>query len=372
MIYGVGRFLLFPYYFKGSVFKDRQLNPAGFDDLAYMDKVGILMTQGSANSFCLYYNVMEDEGGKPKDKHEFKRLFSGITNGPNRVALVRQTLDLDGKYIDMFISNGENTPYPMLPLYYGKKWRKTSVKHGFLIGLNNKVKVTWPELTSRELPAYFVFDMIYNYRTQSMVYDNLNKAVPTEPKELTIAKNQKFSWWEDGKDIPTWRPFLSGKSGEEKDVFEFRPVRTLMDPSIIKEVKYTISKHDGTNYVADPNYTDYVAKDDEKDEYGTYKLGASWAHPYEFLDGNVYKIEIAVKCQVGSEAETVDKFHYIIDYKNEHTLNLMNLRDSNSFNTPSSLFGIPTSYGAVPKNIDYSFIEEMMTKDFLRERVISR
>jgi len=61
---------------EGSVFKDQQLNPAGLDDLAYMDNVGILMTQGAASPFCLYYNVMEDEGGKPKDKHEFKRFFS--------------------------------------------------------------------------------------------------------------------------------------------------------------------------------------------------------------------------------------------------------------------------------------------------------
>ena len=367
MIYGIGRFLLFPYYSKGSAFTPAgKLNPDGFNDLVYMDTVGILITQGAASPFCLYYNVMEDDGsGKPKDKHEFKRMFAGVTQGQSRRALVRRTLDLDGKYIDMFISNNKNTPYPMLPLYYGKKWRKTSVKHGFLIGLDNKVEVTWPELTKKPLPSGFAFDMIYNYRTQSIVYDNLNKATPTEPKELTIAKNQKFVWWEDGKDIPTWRPFLSGKSGEEKDVFEFFPVRTLADVSIIKEVKYTISKQEGTNYVADSTYKDYVAKDDEKDQYGTYKLGGNKDKPYEFLDGNVYKIEITAKCQVGTEAETVDKFHYIIDYKNEHTLGLMDIANAEQEDVDSNLFGVPTSFSATKALNPYVF--ENLTRESYAE-----
>ena len=355
-IYTLGRTINLPNYSKGSMFNGQDLNLNGFSDLAYMDNMALVMIQFQKQPFCWYYNIMEENGGKPNNKHEFKRMWAGYTN--NGRALVRQNIsELNGKYIDMFISNEKNTPYPMFPLYYGQKWRKTSPKHGFLIKLSNTLNTaTWPGVFKDNLSADFVFDLIFNYRIQSIVYDNLNKTGSTEPNELVIAKKQKFSFWETGTDIQTWIPFLSGKSeAKDKDVFKFTPI--FADKNLIKTVKYTIKCGDEeTSCVEDSKFKDFTAKVNKD---GDYILGSEDgnAASYTFNDGKIYKIEVKVEYT----DSTTDKFNYMIDYKNEKTLNLMDIAGEQG-DFDSNLFGVPTSYGM--KTIDPAILKELANNSY--------
>lgn len=366
IFYSLHRFLNLPHYAKGSTFKDKILNPNGFEDLAYMDSVGMVMIYfkpqtGSLENFALFYNVMEEESGNPKNKHEFKRIYSGVTQAQDK-ALVRFNIeDMNNKYFDMFVSNEKNTPYPMLPTYYGKKWRKTSVKHGFLIGLQNKNKFKW--IFDEPVDNPFFFSTIFNYRIQSIVYDNLNKnSGGSEPKELVIAKKQKFIYWESGEEITAATgnsPLLSGKKDDNKDVFTFEPIFDTKKFKI-KEVKYTIKKKKSDQagqYEEESNYKDKVAKIDESKGYYTFGEGS-----YTFEDNNVYKIEVKVTYD-GDNSE--DKFNYMIDYKTEQTLNLMDIAEGGE-DLNQDFFGVPISYATKVLNpaIFEKISEESLTRSF--------
>ena len=363
IFYSLHRLLNLPYYAKGSTFRGNQLNKNGFDDLAYMDSVAMTMIwfkpedkpNAPLQPFAAYYNVMNDDSGKPKDEHKFKRIFAGIPQAKDRTLVFLNIDDMSNKYLDMFVSNEKNTPYPMLPLYYVKKWRKTSPKHGWLIKLSNKQQCNWTGVFKKPVEAKTLFDFAFNYRVQSIIYDNLNKASPTDPKELTIAKKQKFVYWETGVETDlTSTPLLSGKeTSEEKDVFSLNPVFDTKKVKV-KEVKYTIKAGEGKdNFKEDVTYKDVSAELDAKT--GGYIFGKkNGSTEYFFKDGKVYKLEVEVEYDGVKEK---DKFNYLIDYKNDQKLDLMDMADEGDFD--SNLFGVPTSYGM--KTIDPAILKELAT-----------
>ena len=363
IFYSLHRLLNLPYYAKGSTFSGNQLNKNGFDDLAYMDSVAMTMIwfkpedkpNAPLQPFATYYNVMNDDGSKPKDEHKFKRIFAGIPQAKDRTLVFLNIDDMNDKYLDMFVSNEKNTPYPMLPLYYGKKWRKTSPKHGWLIKLSNKQQCNWTGVFQKPIEAKTLFDFAFNYRVQSIIYDNLNKTGSTGTKELTIAKKQKFVYWETGVETDlTSTPLLSGKeTSEEKDVFSLNPVFDTKKVKV-KEVKYTIKAgEDKDNCTEDATYKGVSAELDAKT--GGYIFGKkNGSTEYFFKDGKVYKLEVEVEYDGVTEK---DKFNYLIDYKNDQKLDLMDMADEGDFD--SNLFGVPTSYGM--KTINPAILEELAT-----------
>lgn len=377
VFYSPGRALNLPFYSKGSTAtvnseKMPVLNSAGLTDVSYMDNVSIIGVSPTPRDqsgnylepyiFLAFYNVFDDEAGSPKDKHEFTMVIpTGRQNKDGKVTLVLTpivNLDLNNKYFDFFIANEKNTPYPMISLYYGKKWRRMSPKHGLLISLFNNQKVTWPDIFgTQQLDSGLGFASVYNYRLQSIVADNLNKSSGTG--ELTIYKNlSSFKHWEFGVDFPTLRDkYMVGKTASDKDIFTLSPIfENAKD--VIKTLKYTIKKKKAGSeeYDNDATFNSYEAKAAEE---GGYIIGAKKENPgeaiYAFEDGNVYRVEVEV--EYNSEAQK-DKFHYLLDYKStDKTIDIMDIADD--MDMGHNLFGLPTSYGV--KTIDPAILQDIAT-----------
>lgn len=197
-------------------------------------------------------------------------------------------------------------------------------------------------MDGEKIPATEIFDFIFNYRVQTISYDEQNKN-GGQNKYLTIAKNQKFKFWETGADtVPGWVPFLSGEEGENKDKFKFE---ALCNSEAIKEVKYTIKKGDDeASCVQEAGYENVVLQaNKDKNDRVYYKLGckAGEIEPSYIFKDKVYKIEIEVTYKE-NEAKK-DNFRYLLDYTNtKHTLELMNIADE--MNESSNLFGFPSTY----------------------------
>ncbi|MGP1520014.1 MAG: hypothetical protein ACTTIZ_00660 [Treponema sp.] len=369
------RTLNLPFYCKGSCFNPVEgnklaLNSSGITDLAYMDSFAMVVLTmplrdgDTLKKFNAYYNVFSEESGAMKDKHEFKRVKGGyLTKYPNVGIVIIKIKDLNDKCLDFFLAGKEGTPYLMLPLYYGQKWRRMAPKHGFVITLNNKQTVGWPEVYgNRKLSSDFAFETIYNYRVQSVIADNLNKTSGTDPKELTIYKNLKsFKHWEAGTDFSTLRKdYMVGKTATDKDIFTLSP--TFREPEtgtpIVQALKYTIKKKkaDSDEYENDTTFNSYEAK---VAKGGGYIIGARKENPeeatYAFEDGNIYKVEVEVEY---NEVSGKDKFHYVLDYKSkDKTVEIMDIADD--MDMGGNLFGLPTSYGV--KTIDPAIWHDITT-----------
>ena len=340
---GLNGFFL-PYYYKGPNYGYDGISENGFTDLAYMEGFSLVLYQVKTEEpFYFYYNVMEDEGGNPNDKHEFKRIkavkWSPDDDGNAQVVAIVRISDLNNKYLDAFMSGKYTLPNPMVWSLYGKKWRRASNRHGWLLRLDNKKQC---KMDGEKIPATEIFDFIFNYRVQTISYDEQNKN-GGQNKYLTIAKNQKFKFWETGADtVPGWVPFLSGEEGENKDKFKFE---ALCNSEAIKEVKYTIKKGDDeASCVQEAGYENVVLQaNKDKNDRVYYKLGCKAGETessYTFKD-KVYKIEIEVTYKE-NEAKK-DNFRYLLDYTNtKHTLELMNIADET--NESSNLFGLPSTY----------------------------
>jgi len=363
--YGFARQLngfFLPFYYKGPNWKDGRFGGAGFVDPAYMESLNLVIVDRSAtDKFCFYYNVMGEEGGIQKDEGKFKRITALGRQGSGYIAWTN-IKDLDGKYLDCFMSGKETLPNPMYTFLYGKKWRKTSNRHGWLLKLNNKQESHWE---GQAFPSGNAFDWIFNYRMQAMSYDEQNKA-GGENKYLTIAKNQDFAYWEtgakEGGDTNGWAPFLSGKEGDEKDVFKFFPLCKVED---VKEVRCTIKKgNDEASCVPETDYENVLLSAVNENNETFYRLGckANETTPsYTFKEG-VYKVEIEVTYK-DNEAQK-DKFRYILDYtNNQHKIELMNLVGEEDVNT--NLFGVPTSYSST-RMPEFDIMKKRTTQDFLK------
>ena len=231
-----------PFYYKGPNFmEDSKANqsPDAYSDLMYMEDASLVLQQNGNQHFCFYYNVFADNGGSMENKHEFKRIKSlplkPGNNGP-RVGVRFVPEKLDDKYLDCFASGKDTLPNPMFWPLYGKKWKKASIKHGWLIALKNKKECTWPDLTNEKLNGGFILDFLYNYRVQTKAYDEQNQSGATG-KHLIIAKKPKFKYWEEDKQPAGWLPYLSGTEGDGKDIFMLRP---LCESKLIKDVKYSL------------------------------------------------------------------------------------------------------------------------------------
>ena len=236
-------------------------------------------------------------------------------------------------------------------------------KHGFMITLNNKQTVSWPEVYgANKLRSYFAFETIYNYRVQSVIADNLNKPSNTGLKELTIAKNLKsFKHWEAGTDFQTLRKdYMVGKTASDKDIFTLSP--TFREPEtgtrIVKTLKYTIKKKkaDSEEY-EDTTFKSYEAK---VAKGGGYIIGAKQDNPeeatYDFENGNIYKVEVEVEYN-GESKE--DNFHYVLDYKNNDKTVVDIMDIAADMDMGGNLFGLPTSYGV--KTIDPAIWHDITT-----------
>lgn len=370
IVHRASRTINLPFYAKGPIFKNKELSSDGIIDLAYMDHLAMTFIVPKINdelqAFYVYHNVFADEGGTAKNKHEFKRMLSGVPQSQDKSMVFLDVDDLDGKYLDMFIATEKYVPYPMIPFYYGKKWRRMTPKHGFLLGLINQQKVAWPGVAKDQLPASFGFDAIYNYRVQSVIADNLNKSPSVEPKELTVIKNLKsFQYWETAQDIePLRTKYLVGKTATDKDIFTFAPIFPKSS-EIVKSVKYTIKKKkaDTDDYDADATFKDYEAVNTDNGYIIGGKTEADPKDPnkklvrpaYDFEDGNIYKVEVEVEYNEGNKK---DKFHYLLDYKStDKTVDIMDIADD--MDMGGNLFGVPTSYGV--KTIDPAILQDIAT-----------
>lgn len=356
--YGMFNAFFLTYYNKGPSFVDKNLSEkAAFENLTYMENFAtIFMQRNTEEPFYLYYNLMNDEGSKPKDEHKFKRVkaIKGRPGPDGKPRVLAQLVinDMADKYFDAFLSAKETLPNPMLFYYYDQKWKKASPKHGFLLKLKNNVQCKWD---NEDLGASDIFDYAFNYRIQTMYYDKQNKngGSVQDSDYLTIAEQHTIKYWETGVQENGWKtPYLSGKDGDDKDKFFLQP---LFDPALIKTVKYTLKCGDEASGCADVSeYKDITITADGN---GMYPLGVKNSETvpsYAFVDGKVYKLEVEVEYTDGNGSEK-DKFYYILDYKNPQTLELLDLADEHE--ESSNLFGVPTSYGV--EKLDPAIIREM-------------
>lgn len=341
---GVNGFVL-PAYYKGPNWKpDGKFdnNGAGFIDPRYMESLCLVAIQKSATEeFCFYYNVMNDDNNKPKNEKKFKRIKARKSNGGGyRVDAIVN--DLDNKYIDCFMSGKKTLPNPMFCFLSDKKWAKSKINHGWLIGLKNKETVSVTDFNGQQVPAPVIFDLLYNYRVQTMSYNKQNTTSNND--YLKISNTVDFKHWETGAKINGFAGFLGGKDGDNKDLFYLTP---LCDNKLVEEVKCSIQCGDTEAGCTDlTGYKDVVLKEVQDNQRGiVYKIGCKTneTEPSLVFKEKVYKVEVEVKYADSK----VDKLRYLIDYHTSasHSLDMMDMADD--VDVSSNLFGVPTSFGAV-------------------------
>ena len=355
-----------PFYYKGPNFmEDGKANqsPEAYSDLMYMEDASLFLQQSGNQPFCFYYNVFADNAGSMENKHEFKRIKSlplkPGNNGP-RVGVRFVPEKLHDKYLDCFASGKDTLPNPMFWPLYGKKWKKASIKHGWLIALKNKKECTWADLTKEKLNGGFILDFLYNYRVQTKAYDEQNQSGATG-KHLIIAKKPKFKYWEEDKQPDGWLPYLSGAEGDGKDIFMLRP---LCESKLIKDVKYSLKCGADENSCNIESGYENVEIKFVNDDIG-YPIGlkAGETYPtqegqvpptYTFKDGKVYKVEVTVTYV---DNGGTDKLEYLFDYTDtERPIERKSIAEE--VETDSHLFGVPIYYGTM-QMLDPSIVKEM-------------
>ena len=331
-----------PAYYKGPNWKDDgsfDNNGAGFVDPSYMEDFRLVVVQKPATEeFFFYYNVMNDSSGKPKNEKKFKRIKARRSNGGGFMANV-VIAGLKDKYLDCFISGKKTLPNPMMCFLSDKKWTESKINHGWLLGLQNDVKIAWGQ---QSIPAATIFDFIFNYRIQTKSYDKQNTT--GDDSYLEIGKKQTFKLWETDKGEDGWTSFLGGKDGNGKDKFTIRP---LCDVSLIESVKCTIKCGDKAESCTD--LSGYVGVTltpvDDQNLGKIYNIGCKNGEttPSLVFKDKVYKVEVTIKYKKGAKE---DKLRYLIDYTDtNHSLDMMDMADD--VDVSSNLFGVPTSFGAV-------------------------
>ena len=340
---GVNGFTL-PGYYKGPNWIDNNFDNdgKGFIDPRYMESLCLVAVQKSATEeFYFYYNVMNDDNNKPKNEKKFKRIKARKSNGGGyRVDAIVN--DLDGKYIDCFMSGKKTLPNPMFCFLSDKKWAKSKINHGWLIGLNNNEKVSVTDFNGQQVPAPVIFDLLYNYRVQTMSYDKQNTSGNTTDY-LEISNTVDFKHWETGSKINGFAGFLGGKDAANKDVFYLTP---LFGKDKISKVTCKImcgATKDACTDLA--GYESVELKEVQDNQRGiVYKIGCKTGEtePSLVFKEKVYKVEVEVKYT----DSTTDKLRYLIDYTSaSHSLDMMDMADD--ADVSSNLFGVPTSFGAV-------------------------
>ena len=339
-----------PFYYKGPNWKGQSSSAEGFIKPAYMEDVSLVIVDKSAtDKFCFYYNVMDDKSGKPNDEGKFKRITALKGQGGGYL-LWTNIKDVDNKYFDCFMSGKETLPNPMMTYLYDKKWKKTSNKHGFLLELENKQESHWER---EHFPSGNAFAWIFNYRVQAMSYDGNNP--------INISKKQDFAYWEtgakEGGENNGWTPFLSGKTGVDKDMFRLKAL--MQKPAdVIKTVKCTITKgNDNTCGEECANYKDVELKSSTANGETYYYVGckANEDRPsFEFTTG-YYKIVVTAEYKDVTETDT---FTYILNYTDTADPKLELMGASDEVDVDTNLFGVPTSYGAV-KMLDADSFREI-------------
>ena len=354
-LYGYYNGFYLPYYNKSGNSKDS----SGFNDLAYMENLNLHMSYNKADEdLRFYYNIMDEESGKAKDEHKFKRIIATEKNskGGHELSFVR---DLDGKYLDCFASGKKTLPNPMIPDYYGKKFRKTKTKHTWLLDLLSDKKLPFQ---GGDVPVQVIFKFIFNYRIQAMAYE---KQITDTNHYLTISKKQNFKLWANDETIPGWGSFLTPADGNKTDAFFLSPPEGVS----IKGVKYTIKK--GTakdNCVVEPSHNNVDCVKAKFQNGSTAYIPGATADTggkitlYKLENNNVYKIDVTITYNaVGGGSEESDTFRYLIDYTDaEGMLESMDIADEED--ADSNLFGVPTSYGM--KTIDPAILKELANNSY--------
>ena len=340
-----------PFYYKGPNWTtDGKSSPVGFVDPAYMEDLSLVIVDKSAtDQFCFYYNVMDDKSGKPNDEGKFKRITALKGQGGGYL-LWTNIKDVHDRYFDCFMSGKETLPNPMMTYLYDKKWKKTSNKHGFLLELENKQESHWE---SEKFPSGNAFAWIFNYRVQAMSYDG--------SKPIEISKKQNFAYWETGVEeggtSSGWTPFLSGKTGADKDMFRLKAL--MQRPAdVIKNIKCTITKgttKDCTEECAE--YKDIELKFSTANGETYYYVGckANEDKPSFDFKENYYKIVVTAEYKNVTEKDT---FTYILNYTDTAGAKIELMGASDEVDVDTNLFGVPTSYGAV-KMLDADSFREI-------------
>lgn len=333
--------LFLPYYNKGPNIKNSKWNEAGFDDFAYIDKLGLSIVKKYSKPFVFYYNLFD----KDNDKCQFKQR---ISKEYDRLTYVLTQMDPMGKCMDGCIAFENTLPIALFPLFYNKPIRKiTKPVVNYQLKLRNNLKFKWD---GEDIDAEDIFGFIFNYRIQTRYYEENNKNSGEKP--LPIAMHQKVCLWENAKVKAEWSPFLSGATGSDKDVFIFAPKFNRAD-EVIDSIKHKIEiKSDNDDTYTVVRYLNNVTP--EKNQNGEYVLGtiAGYETVHEFIKGKIYKVTVTVKYKDATIED--EKFTYLLDYKTEQSSpaegpELLGV-NSGFTNSESQLFGLPIQFNRLELN----------------------
>ena len=217
--------------------------------------------------------------------------------------------------------------------------------------MENKQESHWE---SEEFPSGNAFAWIFNYRVQAMSYDG--------SKPIEISKKQNFAYWETGVEeggTPSgWTPFLSGETGDKKDMFKLKAL--MQKPAdVIKSIKCTITKGTTKDCAEEcAEYKDIELKPSVANGETYYYIGrkANEEKPsFEFKE-NYYKI--VVKVEYKDTAAGEDTFTYILNYTDTAGAKIELMGASDEVDVDTNLFGVLTSYGAV-KMLDADSFREI-------------
>ena len=320
--------------------------------------------EGFEKGMYSYYSLFDETTAKKK---EFVRRF-GSYNAQYQQAVVDLSFDPEEKYVDAFIAFKKFLPRVLYPTQTQKKWKKV-VKKGVVLGIEPNLDYVIGRFMTNG-----TFTDIFNYRMQAKTYEKKDV--------LKIGYKQKYKDWYQGesKDVGS-APFLTGgktkvkyktQNGEVEFNVPDLMILTTTFSSGVESFTYTIKKND----VDVPDWSN-VSLECNASGYNMFVLNAKQSlkkispdvvnNFYVFEKGeNKYEIIVKMK-PVGSEEEV---FKYEINYKDEQTLDLMDLVDSPS--TDSNLFGVPTSYAEYANREVQAMFREMKAQDYVRASLISR
>lgn len=353
-------------------------NPV-INDLATLEYMGDLVKhsffylgknkelEGLNEGMYSYYSVYDDVNAKKK---EFVRRY-GEYNAQYKQAVVDISFDPEEKYVDAFIAFKKFLPKCIYPTHTQKKWKKI-VKKGVVLGIEPNLDCIIGRFMTNG-----TFTDIFNYRMQAKTYEKKDT--------LKIGYKQKYKDWYKGEDKDVGStPFLTGgktkvkyktQNGEVEFNVPDLMILTTTFSSGVERFSYSIKK----NNIPEVDWTDISLTPSEwgnmfvlNAKQSLKNISPDVVNKFYVFEkgeaGSENKYEIIVKIKpVGSEEE---EFKYEINYKDEQTLDLMDLGDSPS--TDSNLFGVPTSYAECANREVQAMFRETMAQDYARASLISR